>query len=66
MQRALIGLVLVAAGYVLGAMRAPAQADDSSRDMGKIVDVLKEIARSEDGQADALKQIARSAEKCAR
>lgn len=55
-------VIALLAGYALGTMRAPAQADDSSR----IVDLLRDISRSEASQADALKTIARSAEKCAR
>ena len=60
-QPIVIVLALLAA-YGLGALRAPAHADDS----GRILDFLREIARAESGQTDALKQIARSAEKCAR
>ena len=48
--------------YVLGTLRGPAQADDS----GRIVELLREIARAESGQADALNAISRSAERCAK
>lgn len=60
-QSLVIALALLV-GYGLGTLRAPAQADDS----GRIVELLRDIARSESGQTEALKQIARSSEKCAR
>lgn len=62
MQRTLIALAMVAAGYVLGSSRAPAQADDS----GKVADLLSSIERSQRTIADAAKAVARASEKCAR
>lgn len=62
MQRTLIALALVAAGYLLGSVRAPAKADDS----GKVADLLSSIERSQRTIAEATKAIARASEKCAR
>jgi hypothetical protein len=60
MQRTLIALALVAAGYALASFRAPARADDS----GKLVELLGSIERSQRTIADATKSIARASEKC--
>jgi hypothetical protein len=52
----------LAASYLAGTMQAPARAEDDS---SKMVGLLRDIARAEAAQAEALKTIARSSEKCA-
>jgi len=62
MRNLIVALMLLAAGYALGGVRTTASADDNS----KMIDLLREIARAEATQADALKTIARASEKCAK